>query len=636
MDSPGAPQVLHHASEAAAEIFKRLGQHVRIATPLGLGKPNELLNLLYARVKDDPCLQLTLYTALSLNPPEPKPELARRLFGPFSLRQWGTDYPTLRYAKDGARDYLPSNVKIHEFYFQAGTALASESLQRAYQSINYTHVAESLLQADVQVLVQLIARGSQQGNVCYSLSCNPDVTLDVVDLYARHAKPLLRIGVIHPDLPFLGGEAAVAPKFFDIIVDDSTTRHELFALPRLPVTDTDHAIGLYASQLVTDGGTLQLGIGALSDAVVESLLLRHRDNALYSQLVAASRTGGDSTPPSGLDTGPFVHGLYGLSELVSDGFMHLRMAGILKRQIIDEKSGTRTYLHGAFYLGSKDFYQWVRTLSGDDFTGMRLTRVSRVNDLYDPNELALRAQRKHPRFLNTCMQVTLLGGAASDTLEDGRVISGVGGQYNFVSMAHELQDSRSILMLRSTRTEGGRRCSNIVWSHGHLTIPRHLRDIVVTEYGIADIRGKSDEETICALLAITDSEFQPALAKIAKKNGKLAKDYEIPAGARLNRPGKVRQLLSAARQKSIFGPFPLGSDFTPVEERIVVALERLQTAGKLRLALMGIFALDLDPGLFKEELQRMKLDSPHGLKERFLRSLLVSALSAVALDRQLD
>ncbi|WP_371358526.1 acetyl-CoA hydrolase/transferase C-terminal domain-containing protein, partial [Salmonella sp. E393-2] len=100
--------------------------------------------------------------------------------------------------------------------------------------------------------------------------------------------------------------------------------------------------------------------------------------------------------------------------------------------------------------------------------------------------------------------VTLLGAGVADQLEDGRVLSGVGGQYNFVAQAHELEGARSILMLRSWRESGGEVSSNIVWQYAHTTIPRHLRDMVVTEYGIADLRGKNDAEVIAALLAIAD------------------------------------------------------------------------------------------------------------------------------------
>lgn len=72
---------------------------------------------------------------------------------------------------------------------------------------------------------------------------------------------------------------------------------------------------------------------------------------------------------------------------------------------------------------------------------------------------------------------TALGAAVSDALEDGRVVSGVDGQYDFVTMAHALRDGRSVLMLRSSRAGAESPRSNIPWSYGHTTIPRHLRDV---------------------------------------------------------------------------------------------------------------------------------------------------------------
>src|SRR5688572_4365686 len=80
------------------------------------------------------------------------------------------------------------------------------------------------------------------------------------------------------------------------------------------------------------------------------------------------------------------------------------------------------------------------------------------------------------RFINSGLKATLTGGIVSDGLENGQVISGVGGQYNFVAMAHALPDARSILTIKSTRGQGGSMESNIVWNYGHITIPRHLRD----------------------------------------------------------------------------------------------------------------------------------------------------------------
>ena len=117
-----------------------------------------------------------------------------------------------------------------------------------------------------------------------------------------------------------------------------------------------------------------------------------------------------------------------------------------------------------------------------------MTGVRRTNQLLLDYPLYC-AQRRNARFINTGMIVALNGAVASDALEDGTVISGVGGQYNFVAMAHDLPGARSVLCIRSTRGHGKQLQSNIVPFYGYTTIPKHLRDVIVTEYGVADLRG---------------------------------------------------------------------------------------------------------------------------------------------------
>lgn len=625
------PKVIHRLSEVAEEIWQRLGKRISLATPLGVGKPNPLLNLLYLQALQHPDRELEIHTALSLNPPRPSGELARRFFDPFAKRQWGSGFPELAYARDAELNRLPSNVRVHEFYFRAGSALHSSQLQRAYQSINYTHVAEAVAGQKINLIVQIIAKDSTTNSPRYSLGCNPDVTLDLVDLCQERGNRPLIVGVLHPELPFLEGDAEVTEGFFDFIVDDSTTSHSLFALPRMPVDDVDHAIGFFASQLVLDRGTLQVGIGSLSDAVVTAMLLRHQKPELYIRVSRALWKGRPRPPELTFEESPFIEGIYGLSEMVTDGYMHLRRAGILKRTVADKKTGLQTFLHGAFCLGSKEFYEWLRTLGPAERKGLRMSRVSKVNDLYDPDEITLRLQRQNARFLNTCMQVSLLGGASSETLPDGRVISGVGGQYNFVAMAQELKGARSILMLRSTREEKGRRSSNITWSSANLTIPRHLRDIVITEYGVADLRYRTDEHCIRSLIEIADSEFQPELVRQAQKSGKLSSSYRVPDWARQNVRPHLGQTLGILRKEGAFPAFPLGSDFEANEERLAVALPELQALsshwrGRLKL-LHWMLQKNDAADQFHDELQRMGLDSPQGLKEKIWRRLLAQALN---------
>jgi len=240
-------------------------------------------------------------------------------------------------------------------------------------------------------------------------------------------------------------------------------------------------------------------------------------------------------------------------------------------------------------------------------------------------------QRRNARFLNSGMKVTLLGLVASDGLEDGRVVSGVGGQYNFVTMAQELKDGRSVLMIRSVRTSKGETTSNLVWSYGHTTIPRHLRDLVVTEYGIADLRGKTDEEVVRSLIEVADARFQERLIGEAQRAGKLSKRYRVPESSRSNRPERLREALAAARKEGLFPALPYGTDLT--DEELVVARSLRKLAERLSWKGFtwprgGDLAKALrPPQAARPYLERMGLDRPRGAKERLMQRAVVYALA---------
>jgi len=718
----GNPDMLTSVDACVARIFAHAGAALRVAAPLGLGKPNVLLNALYRRVADDAALRLDLYTALSLARPEAKSDLERRFVEPFLARHFGADYPDLAYVAAQKAGTLPANVRVHEFYMQSGAMLGVESAQRDYASMNYTHVARDLVDREINVIVQLIAAREEAGRIRYSLACNPDVTADLLDrMQAAGAPRPYVVGVVHPDLPFVGNEAEVAADFFDALLFDHANRHTLFALPRASIDPVEYALGLHASTLVRDGGTLQIGIGALSDAIVHALLLRQSDNAAYRAALDAvsAQTAEGSVAARIGELGAFATGLYGASEMVMDGFMHLAKAGVLKRRVYDDQAleqaledgsimdtalhahaadalyargalgpfinkaewarlvrfgllpeGTQLgftalqlpdggslpldlsnadaraqwnrvlagrtlregrYLRGAFYLGSKDFYAWLHGLDGADFDGLSMTRVSDINQIYGGRESLDALQRRDARFFNTCMMATLLGAATSDALENGQVVSGVGGQYNFVAMAHALTGGRSILLLRSTRERGGNAESNILWNYGHTTIPRHLRDIYVTEYGTADLRGKSDEDCIIAMLAIADARFQDRLANQAKAAGKLRRDFTIPAEWRRNTKKNLVDALKRGDLAAHFPAFPFGSDFDADELRLLPALGKLKalSASKLKLASFLLKSLLSSPQVADAEIlmTRLNLQYPATVTEKLTRRLVLAALA---------
>ena len=645
------PEQCRTDTEACARhIAERLGPDLRIAAPLGLGKPHGLLNALYRLTRADGSRSMTLYTALSLTRPRPQPGLEERFAKPFLDRHFGLDAEDPQYAVDQARNALPTNVAVHEFYMQSGALLQSGSAQRNYISQNYTHVARDLVVQDINLLVQLVARRETPEGVRYSLSCNPDLTLDFLDQAkaAGRVRPLC-VAVVHPDLPYLSGHAEVAEDFFDLELRPETST-PLFALPRQPVDLAEYALGLHASALVKDGGCLQIGIGALSDALVHALLLRQRDNVHWRRALVALDPRGATHALAARFGGlaPFEVGLYGASEMVMDGFMHLQRAGILRRRSWDNLGLERAsaagrlapetpgghYLRGAFFLGTRELYRWLDETEAADPDAIDMCRVSNVNQLYGNHQVLAALQRRGARFFNTCMMATLLGSAVSDGLEDGRVVSGVGGQYNFVAMAHELPDGRSALLLRATRKVRGTVETNIRFNYGYCTIPRHLRDLYVTEYGVADLRGKSDSECVEAMLAISDARFLDALCAEAKAAGKLAPEFQIPEKWRLNRPEHLREALKPLEQRGLFPMFPFGSDFTEVEQRLLPALGWLKSnSGSWRGRLALLRAL-LRPGEAAagedEALVRMDLIGHGSLQERLLRRLVAAGLRRTA------
>lgn len=715
--STNKPVVLDHVEQCVDEILQRLGKHLRVGLPLGLGKPPELINALYLRAKADPSIDLTILTALSLEKPVPSSDTEAAFLKPFVERVWG-DCPDLLYAVDVTQGKLPANVKVHEFFFKPGSRMGNSIAQQNYVSTNYTTAARDIFDYGCNLAMQAVCRRDEGDATHYSLSCNPDTSIELVRMLRSSGRPHLLVGAVNQRLPFMEHSAQVASEEFDLVVDNPKYFTNLFPTPKLPVELADYALGFYVSALIKDSGTLQVGIGALGDAVVHALLLRQTTNQQYHRVLTAlnwtdssrnliQQIGGDQ---------PFETGLYGATEMFVDGFLHLMQAGVLKREVYDhwalqqlinqgrckpeqvsarvlddlaelgvreitppdfevfkrhglfkegvllqgvhlvlpngqrvlanladkatrlalEASGlgkvlsNGTVLHAGFYLGPTSMYTALKNMPAEARRSIHMLGVEHVNQL-DLNHDLYSAQREHARFVNTGIMVTLSGAVVSDGLEDGRVISGVGGQYNFVSMAHKLPTGRSILMIRAVREndQSGKATSNIVFNYGHCTIPRHLRDIVVTEYGIADLRGKSDSEVAKALVKIADSRFQAELLKQAKLAGKIESAYELPANFQNNTPADLAQRLGDLKTAGLLPAFPLGCDFTDEEWVLAQALKAVKaiaaTTPKWKLLFKALFA-EKPPASAQPYLERMGLTQAQGLQAKVVRALLVEQM----------
>ena len=235
----------------------------------------------------------------------------------------------------------------------------------------------------------------------------------------------------------------------------------------------EHAIAEHASAYVEDGATLQTGIGAVPGEIAALL---------------AQGPGGD----------------YGIhSEMFTTGLMQLHLAGKVsnRKGVFDGISVT------TFALGSRELYDW---LEGN--VDVRFLPVSVVND---PSIIA---RNRKMVSINGALAVDLFGQIAADTL-DGRQYSGIGGHEDFVSGAGIAEGDRSLVCLPSTATRDGKLVSRIVHAlpAGTLvTTPRHQVDVVITEYGAAELTGLTEAERVRALAAIAHPDFREALAAQAR------------------------------------------------------------------------------------------------------------------------
>ncbi|MFN0185099.1 MAG: acetyl-CoA hydrolase/transferase C-terminal domain-containing protein [Aquabacterium sp.] len=707
------PLFIDRIDAAVDHLLDRIPGDIVLGIPLGIGKPNPLVNALYRRIKANPARRLRIVTALSLERPVGKSELEAHFLEPLVKRLF-QDYPDLEYVKDLRAHALPPNIEVREFFMKTGDYLDNPAAQQGYISTNYTFVARDMALQGMNVIAQAVAAREDVDGLRLSLSSNPDVTAEVLERYAQAGLPLLKVAVVNRQMPFMPNGAEVPASTFDLIVTDPAGSHTLFGPPNNKVTAADYAIGLHAASLVADGGTLQIGIGSLGDAIAQALIVRDRHGDEFRAILRALCPDG----LAGRETGRFERGLYGCSEMFVNGFLRLIEAGVIRREVFadtvlqqlinsgriaDEtvtpdtlralleagrvgsplsapdlaflqrygivqagvalrgarlecdglsagadlrdpaafatvcrhwlgaRLATGVFMTGGFFLGPQDFYQRLRSMAPADLARIDMTRIDFINQLdsAQPGQSELkRAQRGKARFINTTMMMTALGAAISDALDTGQVVSGVGGQYNFVAMAHALPDARLLMMLRATHDNADGLRSSIVWSYGHVTIPRHLRDIVVTEYGVADLRGASDREVVERLIAVADSRFQDDLVHAAVRHGKLPHGYRVPDRYRENLPQALEARLQPWAQAGLLPDFPFGTELTDDELHIVRALKKLKhaTHHPVELVTMALRILWEGREAPPAYLERLGLADAHSFKDLFVRRLFAGNL----------
>lgn len=312
-----------------------------------------------------------------------------------------------------------------------------------------------------------------------NLSLHLGATYEELVMAGRDPDRLLIVEV-NPNLP---ATSSLGPEYtntlpFDLVDVVVQAEGAPFALPQAPPDEVDQAIAEQARSFVTDGTTLQVGIGAVPN------------------LVAA-----------GLAEGP--GGGYGIhSEMFTDGLMHLHRAGKVTN---DAKSLFNGVSITTFALGSAELYQWL-----DGNTDVAFVPVQVVND---PTVIA----RNHSFVsVNGALSVDLYGQVVADNI-DGKQISGVGGHEDFVAGAELRLDDHSLICLRSTVVTNGVTRSRIVPllpEGAVVSTPRHHTGVVITEHGVAELSGRTVRERAAALAEIAHPDFRDELRTVAAELGR--------------------------------------------------------------------------------------------------------------------
>ncbi|WP_087066066.1 acetyl-CoA hydrolase/transferase family protein [Intestinibacillus massiliensis] len=269
---------------------------------------------------------------------------------------------------------------------------------------------------------------------------------------------------VNDQMPTTFGSTFVHVSEVDAFFESS---HPLPEIQPPKIGELEMKIGKYIADLIPDGACIQLGIGALPDAILSFL--------------------GDKK-----DLG--VH-----TEMISDGTIPLIESGVINGK---RKQTFQGKIVSAFFMGTKKFYDYI-----DHNPAIQMMPVDYTND---PDIIA---QNDNVISVNSCVQVDLTGQVCSEAIGE-RQISGIGGQLDFVRGASRSKGGKAILALSSTTKDG--KTSKIVpfLDHGApVTTDRCDVNYIVTEYGVAELKGKTLRERARRLINIAHPDFRPDLIK---------------------------------------------------------------------------------------------------------------------------
>ncbi len=296
----------------------------------------------------------------------------------------------------------------------------------------------------------------------FSLSLAPDYTMAAV----RRARVVLL--EVNPNVPFANGDCLVHISQVSGLVESD---EELFEVGLPQIGPVQEAIGKHVADLIDDGATLQIGYGGIPDAVV--MQLQHkRDLGIHT-------------------------------EMIGDGILSLIESGAVTNR-------KKTFMPGktiaTFALGSRRLY---RTLHRNP--AIEMHPVDFTNDPY------IAARNDNLCAINATLQIDLLGQCGSESL--GHLpYSGTGGQVDFVRAANRSKGGKAFIVLPSTAKDGAvSRIAPVLSPGTHVTTSKNDINYVVTEFGVAELRGKTAKQRAEALIGIAHPDFRAELRESARK-----------------------------------------------------------------------------------------------------------------------
>src|SRR5512142_3108382 len=282
--------------------------------------------------------------------------------------------------------------------------------------------------------------------------CSLGVSVDVTRAAVQTARTV--IAQVNPRMPRTHGDGLIHIEQIDAMVEVDEPIHEV---PPHVLTDQERAIGRHCAELVDDGATLQIGIGAIPQATLASLGDHHR---------------------LGIHT-----------EMISDGVVDLVEKGVITGEAKRVHPGK---IVAGFALGSKRLYDFL-----DDNPLVAMLDMAYVNDV--------EVIRRNPKVtaINSAIEVDITGQVCADSIGD-RQYSGVGGQMDFIRGAALSEGGKPIIALPSVTSAGESRIVPFLKAGAGVVTTRAHVHYVVTEHGIADLFGKNLRQRAAALIAIAD------------------------------------------------------------------------------------------------------------------------------------